>query len=183
MATTNVVPASIPIPAIVRRNTLLLALAQCVGWLGLQMIATLAAIVAYAMTADQRWSGIPVTLAALSAALVAPNAGRLMDKIGRRPVLVLGQIMLGAGSAVCGLAVLYSSFAGFLGGIVALGIGTGITALSRSAAADMYPASRRAQGMSLVVMGGAVGAIMGPQLLAGVSAWSKATAINPLIAP
>src|SRR5947209_2879939 len=140
MATTGIVATTeTQVPALVRRNTLLLAVAQCVGWVVSQSIATLAGIVALDMTGDRRWVGIPVTLSILAAAFTGLYAGRVMDHIGRKPVLLVGQVALGVGSLLAAGAIYYGSFVGFLAGIAMLGVGTGSTALSRSAAADMYP--------------------------------------------
>jgi MFS family permease len=83
------------------------------------------------------------------------------------------------GCGVAGLAVLSSSLPVFLAGMVMLGMGSGITALSRSAAADMYPPSRRGQGLSLVLMGGAVGAIGGPFILAAFMGGVESAGGNP----
>ncbi|MDQ3927754.1 MAG: MFS transporter, partial [Chloroflexota bacterium] len=66
---------------------------------------------------------------------------------------------------ITGLSLLWGVFSIFLVGVLVMGAGTGATLLARSAAADMYPAARRAGGMSLVIMGGAAGAIFGPMLL------------------
>lgn len=129
------------------------------------MHSTLGSIAAFDLTGDQHWAGIPVTLFAVASALTAPFAGRLTDRFNRRPVLAAGQALAGLGSLVAGLSLLWGTFAGFLAGVLVMGAGTGATLLARSAAADMYPAQRRAGGMSLVITGGAVGAIFGPMLL------------------
>lgn len=180
MAATDIVTTTTQVPALVQRNTLLLAVAQCVGWVVTQAIATLGGIIATDMTGgDHRWAGIPVTLTILAAAFTGLYAGRLMDRVGRKPVLLVGQVALGAGGLLTAVSIGYGSFAGYLAGIATLGVGTGCTALSRSAAADMYPASRRAQGISLVTMGGAVGAVLGPFLLATISSGAKGTGTNP----
>jgi MFS family permease len=180
MAATDLITTTTRVPALVQRNTLLLATAQCVGWVVTQTISTLGGIIASDMTGgDHRWAGIPVTLVILAAAFTGLYAGRLMDRIGRKPVLLVGQVALGIGSLLTAGSIGYGSFAGYLAGITALGVGTGCTALSRSAAADMYPASRRAQGISLVTMGGAVGAVLGPFLLAAISSGARSAGANP----
>src|SRR3990170_991859 len=135
MSTIQAAAEQTGIPAAIKRNTVLLAIAQMAGWLAIQMLSTLGSIVAFRLTADERWAGIPLTLATLSAALVAPRAGRLMDSAGRRPVLQAGQAALALGSLIMGASVFFGSMGGFLAGTLLWGAGTGITALSRSAAA------------------------------------------------
>ncbi|HYP20169.1 MAG TPA: MFS transporter, partial [Chloroflexia bacterium] len=176
-ATTTTTYVTTEVPAFVRRNTFLLAVAQCTGWLGLQMMATLSSIVAYELTRDAQWAGIPTTLFAVSSALAAPFAGRLTDRLGRKPVLSSGQALAGLGSVAAGLSIPAGTFVGFLLGILLMGAGTGAVLLARSAAADMYPASKRAGGMSLVIMGGAAGAIFGPSLL-GLVTGSNTTGLQ-----
>jgi MFS family permease len=183
MSTTSVTIARAAIPVEVRRNTGLLAGAQCISWIGTQTLATLGSIIAFRLTADQRWAGIPVTLSILATALAAPYAGRLMDRYGRKPILLAGQAGDGLGSLIAGVSVLSGSFGGFLFGLTIRGIGLGATTLSRSAAADMYPPAHRAQGMSVVVTGGAAGAILGPLLLQGLTTWTKNTNADPQAVP
>ena len=45
-----------------------------------------------------------------------------MDRLGRRPILLLGQVLLGSGSVLCALCVLASFFPGFLVGAAVLGM-------------------------------------------------------------
>lgn len=161
------------IPALVRRNTFLLAVAQFVAWMGTQTLATLGSVAAFQLTADQRWAGIPATLFSLSSAFAAQYAGRRMDKVGRKPVLLAGQAFAAAGVALISVSILVDSFPGFLAAIIIMGAGTGALVLARLAAADMYPISLRSQGLSLVIMGGAAGAIIGPLVLATLSGWSR----------
>src|SRR4051794_13338568 len=168
-------------PAIVRRNTAYLALAQCMGWVGIQTVVLFGAPAAYQITGDQRPAGLPLTLFTLFAALSAPFAGRLMDRIGRRIPLMAGQALLALGSVVSFFAVLAGSLPGLTAGAAIMGMGSGTTALSRSAAADMYPPARRGAGMSLVLTGGAVGAILGPLFFSALSGWITTAHGDPLI--
>jgi MFS family permease len=183
LATTETATTRTHVPTDVVRNSVLLALAQCIGWLAIQTHVVLAGPIAADLAGDTRWAGTPLTLMGVAAALTAPTAGRLMDRFGRRPPLIAGQIFIGIGCAAAGLSVLGSTLWGFLAGMVLLGMGTGATALSRSAAADMYPPSLRAQGLSFVVMGGAVGAIGGPFLLAAFMGWVERAGADSMAAP
>ncbi|MCA1700825.1 MAG: MFS transporter, partial [Actinobacteria bacterium] len=98
-------------------------------------------------------------------------AGLLMDRFGRVPVLAGG---FACGIAGCALAALGSARGSaplVLGGLLLVGTATASGLLARTAAADMYPAERRARGIALVLFGSVFGAILGPAvfspLLAG----------------
>ncbi len=54
------------------------------------------------------------------------------------------------------------SLIAFLAGMSLAGAGVGVVNLARAAAADMYPPERRARGISYVLAGAGVGAIIGP---------------------
>jgi MFS family permease len=179
MSATEITVASkaAPIPGMIRRNTFLLAGVQCVAWVALQVVATWGGITAAAI-GEPGLVGLPVTLNIVAAALTAPIAGRLMDRLGRRPVLAIGLALLSAGAALAGIMIAARLFIGFLAALLLMGMGISAASLSRSAAADMYPASRRAQGLGVVVMGGAVGAIFGPFLLAGLRTWAGSMGWN-----
>ena len=180
MAVSEGVVTQASVPLVVRRNTLLLGAMQCISWVGIQAAATLNAIAAFELTGDKTWAGLPVTAAIAGTAIAAPYAGRLMDRLGRRPVLLTGQVMDMLGCLTAGLSILYGSFGGLVASMLIRGAGTGTTALSRLAAADMYPTAVRARGMSVVVTGGAIGAIAGPGLLNVVALWAKGTGANTL---
>ena len=180
MAVSEEVVTQASVPLVVRRNTLLLGAMQCISWVGIQAAATLNAIAAFELTGDKPWAGLPVTAAIAGTAIAAPYAGRLMDRLGRRPVLLTGQVMDMLGCLTAGLFILYDSFGGLVASMFIRGAGTGITSLSRLAAADMYPTAVRARGMSAVVTGGAIGAIAGPGLLNVVALWATGTGANTL---
>jgi MFS family permease len=99
-------------------------------------------------------------------ALAAFFMGRLMDRIGRRAGLSLGHGYLMVGAIVAGAGVLAASIPLFLAGTFAFGLAVGTLDLGRYAAADANAPDRRARAISLVVLGGTVGALAGPSLIA-----------------
>src|SRR3954463_14385730 len=116
--------------------------------------------------------GLGPAIFLLAGALSALPAGRLMDRVGRVPVLAGGFGLGGAGCLVTALACRLGS-AGLLVrglssavllivGFTAVGAAMGIALLARLAAGDMYPPERRARGISLVLFGAVFGAILGP---------------------
>ena len=71
----------------VRRNTVLLACAMAVNSATLQLVAAVSALTFVLVTGESHLLGLGPALFLLSAALTSFPAGRLMDRIGRVPVL------------------------------------------------------------------------------------------------
>lgn len=92
---------------------------------------------------------------------IAP-AGSAMDRFGRVPILRVGFGLGICGSLVAALGAFSESIVPVVLGFVLIGASIGTVMLSRTAAADMYPAERRAQGIGLVLFGAVFGALLGP---------------------
>src|SRR5215218_4613220 len=132
--------ASLPI----RRNTLLLAGVLAVNSAVLQLVAAVSSLTFVLVTGFEKLLGLGPAIFLVASALTAVPAGRLMDRLGRIPVIA-------GGSAVAVIA-----------GFALIGFSSGIALLVRTAAGDMYPAARRGRGISYVLFGAVFGAILGP---------------------
>lgn len=135
------------------------------------------------LTGRQALAGIPATVYILGQALSAFGWGYAMDRLGRRSSLILAMLigvlasLLAAGGAILKLVGM------FLVGAVLVGVAGSALALSRFVAAEVHPPDQRARAISGVVLGGTIGAIVGP-LLAGASArFASRGLIDELIAP
>jgi len=154
-----------PIPPLIKRNTLYLASSQAFTGAGGQMVPTLGPILVTQMIGSAALAGIGTSVTGLSRLLIAYPIGRLTDAYGRKAGVILGLLLVGAGASITGIAAVMESFSVFLLGILVLGLGTGAVQQLRVAAADMYPPSRRAEGLGLVLTGSLVGALIGPILI------------------
>ena len=146
----------------IRRNTALLSGALAANSATLQLQAAVASITLVLVLDVEGLLGLGPAIVLATGAVTALPAGRLMDRVGRIPVLVAG---FGAGAVGCGLAALGSATGSapiVLAGLVLLGAASGIALLARTAAGDMYPPERRARGIALVLFGAVFGAILGP---------------------
>lgn len=138
--------------------------AQVSGSTGHSMSLAVGAIMAAAITGTNTWSGLPVGVGALGAALGSWPLARLMDRTGRRPGLALGYA-LGAAGAVLGMAgVAAGSFTVMLAGMALFGLASTSNLLARYAAADVNPGPQRGRAMGLIVWGSTVGSVVGPNL-------------------
>ena len=109
--------------------------------------------------------GIEVGLlfATFSAAqmVFSPVLGRLSDRVGRKPVIVLSLVGTAVGSAVTGLAG--SMWVLFLGRFLDGASGASI-AVAQGAVADIAPPERRAQLLGMLGAAFGVGFVVGPAL-------------------
>jgi MFS family permease len=144
------------------RNTILLAGSlTCLSGM-LQLGVAVATTSLVLVTGIEGILGLGPAIFLLAGALSAMPAGRLMDRVGRIPVLAGG---FGLGIVGCGLTALacgIDSAVLLVTGFAAIGGSQGIALLARTAAGDMYPPERRARGISLVLFGAVFGAILGP---------------------
>ena len=150
------------IPPLVQKNTWLLATTQAFNGAGMQLIPTFGAIQVVLLLGNATFAGLASALLALSRVMTAHFVGRLADRQGRKAGLYLGLWLALVGALLTGTATLLGSFALFCLGVLVFGSGVGAVQQMRVAAADMYPPSRRAEGLSLVAMGSLFGAGLSP---------------------
>jgi len=112
------------------------------------------------------WAGVPSATILIGSALAAPLWGQAFDRIGRRGGLAAGLAFGLVGSAIAGLALVLATLPVFLLGLTLIGVSGAAVGLSRFAAGEVHPPELRARAISTVVLGGAVGSIAGPLLVA-----------------
>jgi MFS family permease len=153
------------IHARVNRLTWVLFFGQSIGSAGFIAGSTVGALVSEHLTGDTRLTGVPGAIYMLGGALAAYPAARIMDVYGRRRGLTLGFAVGLAGALLAGVSVLLGSFILFLIGFFVMGAARGANDLARYAAAEMYSKHERGQAISRVVLGGTIGAVLGPALV------------------
>jgi len=156
--------ATAPITIAVRRNTVLLAAAMAVYSAVLQLVAAVSSLTFVLVTGVRGLLGLGPAIFLAASALSAVPAGRLMDRVGRRPVIAGGYLLATAGCGLTALATSARSTPLLILGFVLTGAANGVALLIRTAAGDMYPPERRARGISYVLFGSVFGAILGPAL-------------------
>jgi MFS family permease len=98
---------------------------------------------------------------AVSAAAAAPLVGRLIDRLGARPVIVLS--MIGVGLAVTSLSMLTASLTHLYGVSIAIGVSTiGASAVAHSRVIFGWFDVHRGRALGLMLAGGMVSAIVLP---------------------
>ncbi len=154
-----------PNTALARKLTWVLFTAQAFGSAGFIAAATIASVAGAELSGREAWAGVPSATFLLGSALAAYLWGVVMDALGRRTGLVLGLWTGVFGSLVAAWAIVQGSFGLLLMGLPLMGSAQAALQLGRFAAAEISPPLLRGRAISNVVLGGTVGAIMGPLLV------------------
>ncbi|HEU0194318.1 MAG TPA: MFS transporter [Gaiellales bacterium] len=157
----------------VRRNTLLLAVTTAVTSVVLQLAAAVSSLTFVLVTGERGLLGLGPAIFLTSSGLTAVVAGRAMDRYGRKPVLAIGFLAIAVGCCLTATATRTLSVPALLAGFVLIGVGMATSLLIRTAAGDMYPPAHRARGISYVLFGSVVGAILGPAVFSPLFAHRK----------
>ena len=133
------------------------------------ILVTISALAGYHLAEDKALATLPAALMWFGTALATTPASFLMQRIGRRAGFMIGAAIGAAGALVAALAVVWGSFA-----LLCVGVGTigGFNAFNyyyRFAAAESATDAFRSRAISLVLAGGVVSAIIGPEL----AKWSR----------
>jgi MFS family permease len=137
-----------------------------------------ASVLAPQITGTASTGGLPSSSAVAGTALAAVLLSSLMASRGRRSGIVVGIGLAIVGSVVTLAAVLSWSFALLLAGALLLGFGNAAINLSRYAAAELYPPSRRGSIVGIIVWGSTLGAVAGPNLVGPANGLAEAVGLE-----
>ena len=152
-------------------NVALLLLCQSSSVTSSVLLVTTAALIGKDLAPVESIATLPLALKELSTMVTTIPASLLMAKLGRRWGFTLGAClgMLGGGLGMWAIAL--KSFALFCASTALIGAFLGFAAFYRFAAAEAATAVFRAQAISLVIGGGVLGAIAGPNLATLSRGW------------
>ena len=147
-----------------RKNVLVLASSQALYMTGSTILVILSGLVGLDLADDKALATLPVSALMFGNAVTMFPASLLMKKIGRRPGFVLGALAGVIGAAVAAGGLFARDFALFVVGSAIIGIYAGFAQYYRFAAADAADPQFKGKAISLVVSGGIVAALAGPEL-------------------
>lgn len=128
----------------------------------LQLAAAVATITLVLVTGIESILGLGPAIFLTAGALAALPAGRLMDRLGRVPVIAGGFVVGITGCVLTALGCVADSAPLVILGLVGVGAMNGCVLLARTAAADMYPEEKKGRAISYVLFGALFGAALGP---------------------
>jgi MFS family permease len=154
-----------------RRNVMVLAVCQAVAMTSISMMATVSALTGQMLASDKALATLPIALQQLAVMLTTFPASYLMRHFGRRAGFSVGALigMLG-GSLQC-YAVFRSDFALFCLGNALVGVANGFALFFRFAAAETADLDFKSKAISLVMAGGVIAALAGPELAKWAHDW------------
>ena len=147
---------------VVRRNTILIGLTLFLLSGVLQLAVAVATITLVLITGVESILGLGPAILRAAGALAALPAGRLIDRVGRVPVIAGGFSIGAIGCALTSLGCAVDFAPAVVVGLAGVGAMNGCVLLGRVAAADMYPVEKRARAISYVLFGALFGAALGP---------------------
>jgi MFS family permease len=157
--------------------------AQAMGSAGFLVASTVTPIVGAQLSGRPAFAGVPTAFYWAGGAFATLVWGRLMDPIGRRRTLSLGLLVGVLGASVASLFVVRHSFAGFIFGLSFMGAANTALQLARFMAGEVHRLEQRGRAISTVVLGGTVGAVLGPALVAPMSKLAVSFGGPPLAGP
>ena len=133
------------------------------------------------MSGSTALSGVPGATVVLGSAAGSYLLSAVMVRRGRRAGLALGYLLGVIGALVAVAAMAVHSLPVLLMGTILIGFGSSSNQLSRYAAADMFPVARRGSAIATVVWGATIGAVIGPNLIAGAGDFARSQGL-PVVA-
>lgn len=147
-----------------KKNVATLAVCQALLYANNATVIAVNGLAGYALASDKALATLPVTGWVVGAAITTFPASMLMKRVGRRAGFTVGALVGLVGAALCSAAVQVGSFWLLCLGTLVFGTYNGFAQYYRFAAADASPSHFKSKAISLVLAGGLVGGLVGPEV-------------------
>jgi MFS family permease len=125
----------------------------------------MSALIGHALAVDKALNTLPMAIQMTATMAASIPAGIVFARLGRKPGFWLGCLGSLLGSLTFALGVWTRTFQIYCIGAVFAGLGFGIAQHLRFAAAEVAAAEARARAIALVMAGGVLAAIIGPEIV------------------
>ena len=166
-----------------RHAVRMLGLAQAAAFAVTGITVTIGPLSLHELSGQEGFGGGLLAVFILSGGAGAFLAGRLMRRISRRACLVAGHLTYGAAGVAAAAAGAAHSPRAILVAAIPLGLGHGAALLGRSVAVDLHPSGERGRAVGRILAVGAVGALSGPALVAGLRRLAADTGLDAHMLP
>jgi MFS family permease len=152
-----------------KKNVALLCATQALLFTNNTILIAINGLAGYSLATDKSLATLPVTFYVIGAALTTLPVSHLMRRVGRINGFTIGTLIGILGALICGYAVYSQSFWMLCAGTLVMGMYNASGQYYRFAAADVASPDFKSKAISLVMAGGLVGGVLGPQ----TSKWTK----------
>ena len=126
---------------------------------------SMSALIGYSLAADKTLATLPYALQMAATMAASIPAGIIFARLGRKAGFYLGTAAMLLGTLVFAIGVWEGNFLLYCLGALPTGIGFGIGQHYRFAAAEVAGPQARSRAIGLVMTGGVLAAILGPELV------------------
>jgi MFS family permease len=151
--------------AIAKRNVAVLLAAQAILGAQMPMIFTVAGLAGSSLAPNACWATLPISCAVIGSMLTATPISAFMQRFGRAAGFSVGALGGAIGGGLGAFALYHDSFVLFCIAALFTGIYMSAQGFYRFAAADTASDAYRPKAISLVMAGGLLSAVLGPQLV------------------
>ena len=148
-----------------RRNVAVLAACQALFASGQSMLIIMSGLVGASLAADKALATLPVSATVTGVLVATIPASLMMKRTGRRLGFIVGAVIGILGGAIAAFALYIQDFWLFTLGTFLAGVQGGFAQFYRFAAADVAAPDFKSKAISLVLAGGVVAAVAGPELV------------------
>ena len=146
-----------------RRTVFLLALCQGLLLTNTVILMAVNALTGFMLADNKMLATLPSMTYVIGSALTAMPMSAFMRQRGRRLGFLSGSVLAMIGACICAAAVMAKSFWGVCLGTFFIGCYNATGGFYRFAAADAVTGSDKARAISLVLAGGIIGGLIGPE--------------------
>jgi MFS family permease len=155
--------------AIAKRNVAVLVAAQAILGAQMPMIFTVAGLAGSSLAPNACWATLPISCAVIGSMLTATPISAFMQRYGRAAGFSVGALGGAIGGVLGAYALYTANFTLFCIAALFTGIYMSAQGFYRFAAADTASDAFRPKAISLVMAGGLLSAVLGPQLVKATS--------------
>ncbi len=147
-----------------KSNVAILAACEALFMTGATVFVIAGGLVGYSLAEDKALATLPVSGAMIGTVAATIPASLLMKRIGRQWGFILGALIGAFGALVAASGIFIEDLPLFVLGTFVVGVSAGFAQYYRFAATEVVNPDFRSRAISLVLAGGIVAALAGPEL-------------------